>query len=160
MISFLYVLLYGFETILFVLLFQAPRKCLFAALLGKKDCVDVGQDTSGSDGDSSEKTVEFLIVLYGKSDVTGHDTALLVVTCGVSGEFEDLGTEVFEDGSEVNGGSGSHSGGVLSLTKVTSDTTDGELKTGTGRCGRRFLFTATSFSFSCGTIRMRQYQER
>jgi hypothetical protein len=111
--------------------------------------VDVGKDTSGSDGNSSQESVEFLVVLDGKGDVTGNDTALLVVTGGVSGEFEDLGTEVFEDGSQINGGSGSHTGGVLSLSEVTSDTTDGELQTCLCRCGGGFLLTAAAFSFSC-----------
>ena len=123
-------------------------RCLFG-LLGEKNGVDVGKDTSRSDGDSAQKTVEFLIVLDGKGDVTRDDTALLVVTGGVSGEFEDLGTEVLKDGGKVDGGSGSHTGGVLSLTKVTSDTTDRELKTGLGRCGGGLLFSTTSFSFSC-----------
>ncbi len=122
--------------------------CLFA-LLGEKDSVNVGQDTSRSDGDSSQESVKFLIVLDGKSDVTRDDTALLVVTSGVSGEFEDLGTEVFKDSSKVDGGSGSHTGGVLSLTEVTSDTTDRELKTSLGRGGGGFLLSASSFSFSC-----------
>ena len=103
-------------------------RLFLAALLGKKDSVDVGKDTSRSDGDSAQKTVEFLIVLDGKGDVTRDDTALLVVTGGVSGEFEDLGTEVLKDGGKVDGGSGSHAGGVLSLTKVTSDTSHWELK--------------------------------
>ena len=118
-------------------------------LLGEKDGVDVGEDTSRSDGDSAQKTVEFLIVLDSKSDVTRDDTALLVVTSGVSGKLQDLGTEVLKNGSEVNRGSGSHSGGVLSLTEVTSDTTDRELQTGLGRCGGGLLLTAASFSFSC-----------
>ena len=123
--------------------------CLFAALLGEKDGVDVRKDTSGGDGDSSQKAVEFLVVLYCKSNVTGDDTALLVVTGGVSGQLQDFSTQVFEDGSQVNGGTGSHSGGVLSLTEVTSDTTDRELQTGLGTGGGGFLFSTASFSFSC-----------
>jgi len=123
-------------------------KCLFSLLGRKEDGVDVGKDTSGSNGDSSEKTVEFLVVLDGKGNVTGHNTALLVVTGGVSGQLENLGAEVLEDGSKVNGGSGSHTGGVLSLSEVTSDTTDGELQTCPGRCGGGLLLTAASFSFS------------
>ena len=122
---------------------------LFAALLGEKDGVNVGKDTSRGNSNSSQKSVEFLVVLYGKSDVTGDDTALLVVTGGVSGQFQDFGAEVFEDGSQVNGSTGSHSGGVLSLTEVTSDTTDRELQTGLGTGGGGFLFSTASFSFSC-----------
>ena len=68
---------------------------------------------------------------------------------GVAGEREDLGTEVLEDGSEVDGSTGTHAGGVLSLTEVTTDTTDRELKTSLGRGGGGFLLSASSFSFSC-----------
>ena len=59
--------------------------------------------------------------------MTGHNTALLVIAGGITGKLEDLSTEVLEDGSKVDGGTGSHTGGVLALTEVTSDTTDGEL---------------------------------
>ena len=108
--------------------------------------MDVGQDTSRCNGDSSQQLVELLVVLDGKGNVTGHNTALLVVTGGVSGKLQDLGTEVLENGSKVDRGSGSHTGGVLSLTKVTSDTSHGELKSGLGRSGGALLLTSSSFS--------------
>ena len=94
--------------------------------------MDVGKNTTRGNGDTSEQLVQLLIVLDGKSDVTGHDTALLVVPGSVSGELQDLGAQVLEHGSEVDGGTGSHTGGVLALTKVTSDTSDGELKSSLG----------------------------
>jgi len=110
--------------------------------------VDVGEDTTGGDGDISKKLVELLVVLDGEGDVTGDDTALLVVAGGVTGELEDLGTEVLEDGGEVDGGTGTHAGGVLALTEVTADTTDGELKSGLGGRAGGLLLTAASLSFS------------
>ena len=76
---------------------------LFSRLLGEKNSVDVGKDTTRSDGNTSKQLVQFLIVLHGKGDVTGHDTSLLVVTGGISSKLQDLGTEVLEDGSEVDG---------------------------------------------------------
>ena len=124
------------------------RSNLFARLLGEKNSVDVGKDTSRSDGDTSEQLVQLLIVLDGEGDVTGHDTSLLVVTGGIAGKLEDLGAEVLEDGGEVDGGTGTHAGGVLALAEVTADTTDGELKSGLGRRGGALLFAAASFSFS------------
>ena len=36
--------------------------------------------------------------------MAGRDTFDLEIFCGVSGEFEDFCGEVFEDGSDVNGG--------------------------------------------------------
>ena len=121
---------------------------LLGGLLGEKDGVDVGEDTTGGNGDTSKKLVELLVVLDGKSNVTGDDTALLVVAGGVAGELENLGTEVLEDGGEVDGGTGTHASGVLALTEVTSDTTDGELKSGLGGRAGGLLLTTASLSFS------------
>ena len=111
--------------------------------------MDVGENTSTGNGNSSKETVQLFIVLDGKSDVTGYDTALLVVTGGVSGEFEDLGAKVLEDSGEVDRGSSTHTGSVLALTQVSADTTDGELQTSLGRCSGGLLLSAASLSFSC-----------
>jgi hypothetical protein len=126
--------------------FKATR--LFGGLLGQQNGVDVGQDTSRGNGDSSQQAVQFLVILHSKSDVTGDNTRLLVVTGGVSGKLQDFGAKVLKHSRKVDGGSGSHTGGVLSLTKVSSDTTDGELQTGLGRCSGALLFAAASLSFS------------
>jgi hypothetical protein len=50
--------------------------------------VDVRKNASLRDDYTSEKLVEFLIVTDGELQVTGDDTRLLVVTSGVTGEFE------------------------------------------------------------------------
>ncbi len=42
------------------------------------------------------------VVTYGKLQVPWYNTLLLVIACSVASEFENLGREVFEDGSEVN----------------------------------------------------------
>ena len=110
--------------------------------------MDVGKDTTRSNGDSAQQLVQLLVVLDGKGDVTGHDTSLLVVAGGVASELKDLCTEVLEDGGEVDGSSSAHAGRVLSLAEVTADTTDGELKSSLGRRGSTLLFAAASFSFS------------
>ena len=110
--------------------------------------MDVGEDTPGRDGDATEQLVQLLVVLDGKGDVTGHDASLLVVAGGIASKLQDLGAEVLEDGGEVDGGAGAHAGGVLSLAEVTSDTADGELKSGLGRRGGALLLAAASFSFS------------
>lgn len=119
-----------------------------AGALGEEDGVDVGEDTAGGDGDAAEELVELLVVLDGEGDVAGDDAGLLVVAGGVAGELEDLGAEVLEDGGEVDGGTGTHAGGVLALTEVTADTADGELQTGLGGRAGGLLGAAASLSFS------------
>ena len=111
--------------------------------------MNVWQDTSRCNRDSSQEFVELLVVLHGKSNVARNDTGLFVVTGGVASELEDLSTEVLKNGGEVHRGTGAHAGGVLALTKVTSDTTDGKLQTSLGRRGRALLLATASFSFSC-----------
>ena len=54
-------------------------------------------------GDVAKKLVEFFVVADGELEVTRDDAGLLVVTGGVASEFKDFGTEVFEDGSKVDG---------------------------------------------------------
>ena len=126
-----------------------PSECLFGRLLGKQNSVDVGKNTTTGNCNSSKQLVQLFIVLDGKSDVARDNTALLVVTGGVSGEFKNFGAEVLQDSGEVDRGSGSHTGGVLSSSQVTADTTNGELQTCLGRCGSGLLGSTASFSFSC-----------
>ncbi len=64
--------------------------CLSGEELGK----DVGEDTTLGDDDGSEELVELLIVTNGELEVTGDDTGLLVITGGITGKLEDLGSEV------------------------------------------------------------------
>ena len=110
--------------------------------------MDVGEDTTRRDGNTTQQLVELLVVLHGKCNVTGDDASLLVVTGGVAGELEDLGAEVLEDGGEVDGSAGTHAGGVLALTKVAADTADGELQTGLGGRAGGLLAATASLSFS------------
>ena len=95
-------------------------------LLGKKDGVDEGDDSTLGDGDASQKPVELLIITDGKLKVTRDDPGLLVVPGSVSGELEDLGSEVLHDGGEVDGTSTSNKLGVLALAKKTVNPSDGE----------------------------------
>jgi len=121
---------------------------LFGTLLGKKDSMNVGQDTSRGNSDSSKKLVQLFVVLDSKSDVTGHNTALLVITGSIAGKFQDFSTKVLKNSSQVDWGTSSHSCGILALTKVTADTTNRELQTSLGTSSSALLLSTTSFSFS------------
>jgi hypothetical protein len=98
----------------------------------KLTLVDVGENTTLGDGDVSEELVQLLVVADGELQVTGDDTGLLVVTSGVTGQLEDFGSQVLEDGSEVDGSTGTDTLGVVALAEKTVDTTDGECETGLG----------------------------
>ena len=98
----------------------------------KRTLVDVGEDSTLGDGDVTQELVQLLIVTDGELKVTGNDTGLLVVTGGITGQFEDFGSEVLEDGSQVDGSTGTDTLGVVALAEQTVDTTNGEGQTGLG----------------------------
>ena len=104
---------------------------LLFRLLGEKDSLDVGKDTTLSDGDSREELVQFLVITDGELEMSWDDSGLLVVTGGVTSQLEDLSSEVLEDGSQVDGSTSTDSLGVVSLAKESVNTTNRELKTST-----------------------------
>ena len=55
-----------------------------------------------------------------------------------------LGGKVFEDGGEVDGGSGADTLGVFACLEETGDTTDGELKAGLAAAGGCFLCSSST----------------
>lgn len=98
--------------------------------------MNVGKNSTRSNGDASEQLVQLLVILDSQRNVTGHNSALLVVPGRIASKLQDLSAEVLEHSGEVNRGAGSHSRGILALAEVTSNTTNGELKPGLrGRAG-------------------------
>ena len=95
--------------------------------------VDVGQDTALGDGDVAEQLVQLLVVPDGELEMAGDDAGLLVVAGSVAGQLEDLGSQVLEDGGEVDRGASTNTLGVVSLAEKTVDTTDWECETSLGR---------------------------
>ena len=65
--------------------------------------MDVGQNTTLSDGDVTKKLVQFFVVADGELEMTWDDTSLLVVTSGVASQFENFCRKVLKHGSEVDG---------------------------------------------------------
>ena len=97
--------------------------------------MDVWENTTGGDGDVLHKLGELLVVSDGELDVSWDNSALLGVLGGVTGELEDLGGEVLKDGSEVDWGTSTNSVGVLSGLEESGDSSDWELKAGSGSLG-------------------------
>ncbi len=98
----------------------------------KLTLVDVGQNTTLCNSDVSQKLVQLLIVADGELEMTGDDTGLLVVTGSVASKLEDFGSEILENGSEVDGSARTDTLSVVALTKKTVNTADREGKTSLG----------------------------
>lgn len=56
--------------------------------------MDVWEHTTLGDGDAAHELVELFVVSDGELQVSWRDSRLLVVSCGVAGQLEDLGGEV------------------------------------------------------------------
>ena len=118
------------------------------ALLGQENSLDVGQNTSLSDGDSFEQLVQLLVVPDGQLKMARVDPLFLVVAGSVAGQLEDLSGEILHDGCQVDGGACSHSLGVVALSEETVDSADWELKTGAGGSALGLGAGFTSFATS------------
>ena len=101
-------------------------------LLGEKNSLDVGKDTTLGDGYSGQKLVQLLVVPDGQLQMSGDDSGLLVVSGGVTCQLENLSGEVLKYGSQVDWGTGTDTLGIVAFAEKTVDTSDGELKSSTG----------------------------
>lgn len=61
--------------------------------------------------------------------MTGNDTRLLVVSGSVTGQLEDFGRKVLEDGSEVDGGTSTNSLCKTEVRKRKIDKRDQDTET-------------------------------
>ena len=108
---------------------------LLLSLLGQKDSLDVGQDTTLGNGDTREELVQLFVVADGKLQVTGDDPGLLVVTGSIASQLENLSSKVLHDSSQVDRSAGTYTFGIVALTQQTMDTSYRELKTSSAATG-------------------------
>ena len=94
--------------------------------------MDVGENATVGNGGATHELGELIIVADSELDVTGHNTASLVVAGSVACELEDLSGEVLKHGSKVHGGTGADSLGVASSTELAGNSSDGELESSAG----------------------------
>ena len=120
----------------------------FLGLLGEENSLDVGQDTTLSDGDTGQELVQLFVVTDGQLQVTRDDPSLLVVASGVSGQLENFSGQILHDGGQVDGSSSTDALSVAAFAEHTMDTTDGELKSGTARTGLGLSLNFASLSAS------------
>ena len=121
---------------------------LLLGLLGEEDGLDVGEDTTLSDGDSGEKLVQLLVVTDGELKMSRDDSGLLVVTSGISGQLEDLSSEVLKNGRQVDRGTGANALSVVSFAQESVDTANGELKSRAAGSALCLSLRLSSFSTS------------
>lgn len=118
------------------------------SLLANERFVDMRNDSSSSNGGLDE-CIQLLVTTDGELQMAGSDTLHLQILGGVASQLEDLSGQIFEDGSRVDGGSGSNTsmrGGAVFQMPV--DTSHGELKSGPGR-PRHCLCLCLSRILSC-----------
>ena len=120
----------------------------FLGLLGEEDSLDVGEDSTLGNGNSSEQLVQLLVITDGKLKVTGDDPGLLVVTGSVASQLEDLSSQVLHDGSHVDWGTSTDTGSIVTLAEKTVDTSNGELKSSTARPALCLSLDLASFAAS------------
>ena len=116
-------------------LFAGLQSCLLGSLvrlLGQENSLDVGENSTLSDGDSSKKLVQLLVVPDGQLEMSWDDPGLLVVSGGVASQLKNLSSEVLHDSSQVDRGSSSNTSGVVSLPQQTMNTSNRELKSSSG----------------------------
>ena len=111
--------------------------------------MDVGQHTASGDGDVTQEAVELLIIAHGQLDVAGDDAGLLVVLGGIAGQLEDLGSEVLEDGADVDGGTSAHARRDACLADEACKTADRELQTGLGASADGLALGCRLLSTTC-----------
>ena len=78
-----------------------------ALLLADERLVDVGDDSTASDG-GLDQSVQLLVSPDGELEMSGGDSLHLQVLTGVAGQLEDLSREVLQDGGAVDSSGGSN----------------------------------------------------
>jgi len=116
--------------------------------------MNVWQNTTLGNGDMSEKLVQFFIVADSELKMTRNDTGLLVVTSGITSQFEDFGGKILKDGSEIDRSTSADTLSIVALSEETVNTADWERESGLGRaalgalstgCGLASRFTSSHF---------------
>jgi hypothetical protein len=101
------------------------------SLLGRlvdQGLVDVWDDTSTSDG-ALDEGIELLISTDSQLKVARGDTLHLQVLASISGQLQNLSSQVLQDGSRVDCCSGTNTAICLgSLLQLAVDTANRELK--------------------------------
>ena len=111
--------------------FSLKEKYLLGSLvrfLGEEDSLDVGEDATLSDGDTSKELVQLLVIPDGKLKMPWDDSGLLVVTGSIASQLKDLSSEVLHDSSQIDWSTSTNTGSIVTLAEETMDTSNWELE--------------------------------
>ena len=112
------------------------EKYLFLlGLLGEEHSLDVRQNTTLGNGDARQQLVELFIVTDGKLQVTGDDTGLLVVTGGVTCQFQNFSGKIFHHSCQIYWCSSANTFCIISFTQKAVNSANRELKAGPAGAG-------------------------
>jgi hypothetical protein len=137
----------GWVSWLMLVVGELSLGCLLG-LLGQKNSLDVGEDSTLGDGDSSEQFVQLFVITDGQLKVAGDDPGLLVVTGSIASQLKDLSCQVLHDGGHVDWGTSSNTLSIVSLAEQTVDTSNGELEPSTAGPGLCLSLNLASFAAS------------
>ena len=120
------------------------------------------RDHSASSNGGLDEGIQFFVTTNGELKMPWRNTLDLQILTGVSGQLQDLGREVLEDGRSVNSCGGTDTVSMVNrVLQETVDTTNGELKSSLGgsRLGRllggRGLSTLSSLTAFSSFARLR-----
>merc|ERR1712241_1318740 len=110
------------------------------ALLADERLVDVGDDSTTSDG-GLDQSVQLLVSPDGELGMSGGDPLHLQILTGVAGQLEDLGREVLQDSRAVHSRGGPDPARAEApALEMTVDPSNGKLKTSSRRPRDGLLF--------------------
>jgi hypothetical protein len=113
-------------------------------LLGEENLMNVWQHSTASDGHFAQKFPQFVVVSDRQLNVAGDDSGLLVVTGSISGQFQHLGGQIFQDSSNVDGRAASNPLGIPPLLEISGDPPHRKLQPGLHCSAHRLLPGACS----------------
>lgn len=126
----------------------AGTRCGLPGLLWQQNGLDIGQNTTLGDGHAAEEFVQLLVITYSQLEMARNDTGLLVVSCGVASQLQNLSGQILQDGSQVDRGPSTDSLCVITFAEETMDTTNGKLQAGTGASSLGLGADLSSFASS------------
>jgi hypothetical protein len=64
-------------------------------LLRQENSVDVGEDAACSNGDTTQKFIQLLVIFDSQGNVARDDARLFIISRSVASQFQDFGAQVF-----------------------------------------------------------------